>query len=378
MKLDILDRLDAVSPARWQSLVGSDTPFTCHRFLSALESSGCVSAATGWQPHHLTWHQSGEVQAVMPCYLKHHSYGEYVFDWSWADAMQQLGRSYFPKLVTAIPFTPVTGPRLLRAPGLQPNELVAQAMDWLHSTLPQRGISSFHLLFAEDDLAAPLQASGLAERQAVQFLWRNPGYGSFEDFLGLMKSAKRKQIRRERARVAEQGIEIRRFLADDLSLDVLAIFLACYQDTYLKRSGHSGYLNEAFFQSLWLHMRDRILLLVAQRGGQPLASALFLFDQSGLYGRYWGALEPVDCLHFELCYYQGIDFAIERGLPCFNPGTQGEHKLMRGFEPVLSRSFHWIAEPAFHQAVCQATRRERTRVQAYAEAARHHLPFRHA
>lgn len=367
--------IEAIPRQAWQNLEGAQTPFTCQDFLAALESSGCVGRASGWEPMHLVQESQEGLQAAMPLYRKYHSYGEYVFDWRWAEAYYQIGLSYYPKLLCAVPFSPVPGPRLLTAAAADPRAHLASALDQLENRVAEEGLSGFHLLFPDAPTQQLLEDRGLLHKEAIQFHWHNRGYASFDDFLAAMRSGKRKQLRRERRRIADQGIEIERLSGAQISSADMAFFFQCYQDTYLKRSGHHGYLNLDFFQQLRERMADRMMLALARVAGEPIAAALFFHDDEALYGRYWGALDELDCLHFELCYYQGIDFCIERGLTSFNPGTQGEHKLIRGFEPVRTHSYHWLTHPEFREAVAQSLAREAAYNNAYEAAAREHLPF---
>ena len=314
-------------------------PFLSDAFFDALQGCGAVNPKTGWQPCHLEadggW---------MPLYARSHSRGEYVFDYSWADAYQRHGLDYYPKLVTSIPFTPVTGAR------------------W------QGDISA-------DSLWGGVQELPLVSRQACHFRWVNRDYRDFDDFLGQFQSRKRKNLRKERRRVQEQGLTITRHQGGQISANDWAFFYQCYASTYLKR-GQLPYLNEAFFSTVGERLADQLMLVLARDRDRPVAAALYFFDADCLYGRYWGCLEERDGLHFELCYYQGIEFAIERQLAAFDPGVQGEHKILRGFEPVITWSMHHLREPAFHNAIADFCREEAVHVQRYREEAMTLLPFR--
>ncbi|MBA2778399.1 GNAT family N-acetyltransferase [Billgrantia kenyensis] len=368
-----LPAMEAVPAAQWNALIGDDHPFLRHEFLHALEASGAASPATGWVPKHLTLWQGEALVGVMPHYHKYHSYGEYVFDWAWADAWERVGGRYYPKGLTAIPFSPVPGPRLALAEGvdlLAARELLAQAWE-------NAGLSSWHLLYASDEeVDAWLQVRpDLLVRHGVQFQWRDQGYGDFEGFLATLTSKRRKSIRRERRRVAEQGLTLHRLQAEAIGERELEHFFRCYEITYLERGRH-GYLNLDFFRRLRLTMPEALLLIQVRLDGAPVAAALCLQGSRTLYGRYWGSEVLADCLHFEACYYQGVEHCLATGLTCFDPGTQGEHKLMRGFAPRRLRSLHHIADRGLHDAVARFCSEERAHVDAYCLAAEGALPFK--
>ncbi|MBE0488853.1 MAG: GNAT family N-acetyltransferase [Halomonas sp.] len=383
--LQALPAIEAVPAAAWNALVGNDHPFLRHEFLLALEASGSVSPATGWVPRHLTLWQGEALVGVMPYYLKHHSFGEYVFDWSWADAWERVGGRYYPKGLTAIPYTPAPGPRLALAEGIDPlaaRQLLATA--WERGGEESAGgvaspLSSWHLLFAENAEVAAWQEAcpKLLARHGVQFQWRDAGYGNFEGFLAAMTSKRRKAIRRERRIVADQGLTLHRLEGEAIDAGALEHFFRCYEITYLERGRH-GYLNLDFFRRLRATMPEALLLVQARLGGKPVAAALCLQGARTLYGRYWGSEVMADCLHFEACYYQGIEHCLARGLALFDPGTQGEHKLARGFAPRLLTSLHHIADPRLRDPVARFCAEERARVKAYCGAAREVLPFRDA
>ncbi len=382
--VELIDRIQTVSPNRWNRLFG-DSPLTSQAFLAAFESSQSVHPDNGWHPQHLLLQSAnGTSEAALPLYCKHHSYGEYVFDWSWANASQQAGMSYYPKLLTALPFTPSVGTRLGLTDSsdtVPQQQLRQQLMQQLLEQAQRQQASSWHLLFADDDCrqriqrAWPSDASALLERHDCQFHWFNRNYRDFDHFLDRFSSRKRKSIRRERRRVAEQGIELQRLSGDRLELESLRQFYHFYQHTYHQR-GQQPYLNWHFFEQIHSQLRQQMLLVLAERDQQPVGAALFLFDQQSLYGRWWGGLPELDCLHFEACYYQGIEFAIEQKLHRFDPGTQGEHKLLRGFEPIRTTSLHWIAQPALRQAIDRALQHERQQIARYMEQAHQHLPFK--
>ncbi|XKE44696.1 GNAT family N-acetyltransferase [Halomonas organivorans] len=363
----------AVPAASWNALVGDDHPFLRHEFLHALEASGAVSAATGWEPRHLTLWRGDALVGVLPHYRKHHSFGEYVFDWAWAEAWERAGGRYYPKGLSAIPFTPAPGPRLALAADVDPLE----ARRRLAETWEEGELSSWHLLFAEEAEVAAWRSAcpELIPRRGVQFQWRDHGYGDFAGFLAALTSKRRKAIRRERRRVAEQGLTLHRLEGEAISEADLAHFYRCYQITYLER-GRQGYLNEAFFARLRRALAESLVLVQARLEGTPVAAALCLQGRHTLYGRYWGSEIEADGLHFEACYYQGIEHCLARGLTRFDPGTQGEHKLTRGFAPRRLTSLHHIADPRLRAGVARFCAEETAHVEAYIAAAEQALPFR--
>ena len=370
---DFVNGMAEIPAGDWDALGAAGTPFLRHAFLLALESSGCVAPATGWRPLHAVLRRGGRLLAAMPLYLKAHSYGEYVFDWQWAEAWQRLGLRYYPKLVSAVPFTPSTGPRLLLAEEGD-REVLAASLRAAVCALAQRlGASGWHLLFPRPGEMG--EAAGLQARTGCQYHWHDRGYGDFEGFLAACNARHRKSMRRERRRVAEQGVAIRCLAGGQIGAAELALFHRCYRHTYQRLSGHGGYLSREFFQALCASMPGQLVLLVASRNGRDIASALCLRDDHSLYGRYWGALEEVDGLHFELCYYQGIDYCLREGLRHFDPGTQGEHKIARGFEPVETHSLHWLAEPRLRGPVAEFLREEREAVLERMACAAERLPF---
>ncbi|SHE39207.1 hypothetical protein SAMN02745148_00331 [Modicisalibacter ilicicola DSM 19980] len=368
--------IEAVSGIRWNALIGTDQPFLRHEFLHALEASGAVTSASGWTPAHLLVWQGESLVAAMPRYYKTHSYGEYVFDWAWADAWERAGGDYYPKALTAIPYTPVPGTRTALSPELEDRAGVFAA---LAEHCCDERLSSWHLLFAEEEEVSAWESAAprLLERHAVQFQWRDDGYGDFEGFLAALNSRRRKEIRRERRRVSEQGISLHRLTGAEIDAPALAHFYRCYQMTYLER-GQRPYLPFEFFQRLHRTMPGTLVLIQARAGDRSVAAALCLQGDTTLYGRYWGSEVEADCLHFETCYYQGIEHCLANGLTLFDPGTQGEHKLTRGFTPRRLRSLHFIADPDFRRAVGRFCEEERRHVEAYHRHARERLPFRQA
>ena len=360
----------------WQQFDIPLTPFCQYAFLQALEESHSVGVNTGWTPHHLVLYRHNKLCAVLPLYKKSHSYGEYVFDFAWANTYKQYGIHYYPKLVSAIPFTPVTGPRILCSKQEDLEQLFQTACQIISDTLRSKSLSSMHWLFVSQHDSQRLSDNQQLMRRSVQFQWFNRDYQDFEHFLQALNSRKRKSIRNERQKVVNAGVELERLHGSQLHARHMDFFYQCYQQTYLKRSGHHGYLTQAFFQQIFASMHDKLMIVIATRDGQAIASALFFVDEQHLYGRYWGALEEVDQLHFECCYYQGIEFSIEQGLRSFNPGTQGEHKILRGFEPIFCYSNHAMQELAFHDAISRFLSIEDRDIQQYKLEAEKLLPFR--
>ncbi len=349
--------VDAVDPAAWDRCAGPDNPFVSHAFFTCVEASGCATPATGWSPHHLLLERDGTLIGVMPLYLKSHSYGEYVFDHAWADAFERAGGAYYPKLQSAVPFSPVTGPRFLVAPG-HDRPAVEQVLAQAAITIAaDNKLSSLHVTFTT---AGEWQRLGdrFLQRTDQQFHWNNKGYDSFENFLNDLASRKRKQIRRERRDALGNGIELAALTGDQIGEEHWDAFFHAYLASAATKWGRP-YLNRAFFRRLHETLRDRVLLVMARRQGRWIAGALNLIGRDTLYGRNWGALEHHPFLHFELCYYQAIDFAISRGLARVEAGAQGEHKLARGYTPQLTYSLHWIADPGLARAVARYLDQER-------------------
>lgn len=351
-----------ISPTKHSNL------FLSSEFLSALERSESVSEAKGWLPFHLQTEQ-----LLIPAYLKNHSWGEYVFDQTWANSYAHYGYEYYPKLLAAIPFTPVPCSKII---GEQNHSTAFEVMT---AVCKQQQLASWHMLFCPEQTE---RSENVVERLGVQFHWFNQEFGDFQDFLSTFTSRKRKNTKKERQSIGEQNIEILRVLGSDVSQQQLDFFYLCYQLTYLKRS-HQPHLSQGFFEEVIKSMGNNMLFVFAQQhqdNGEVelLASALFFFDEQTLYGRYWGAIKDIPNLHFELCYYQGIEFAIQNNLRCFNPGTQGEHKIQRGFAPVFTHSYHWLAEPAFRSAISNFCAEEKLHMQSYFDACQSSLPFKDA
>lgn len=355
---EIAAHISAIAAADWNSLTGSDNPFVRHEFLRALEDSGSVDAGTGWQPYHLLLRDAtGALIAASPMYLKSHSFGEYVFDHAWADAYGHAGGDYYPKLQIAAPFTPVTGPRLLARTEDHRRVLASAAV----ATAKRLGVSSLHVTFPTETEWRLLGEIGFLQRMDSQYHWLNSGYRSFDDFLGALASRKRKAIRRERKEAVANIDAIDVISGNDLREAHWDAFFAFYMDTGSRKWGRP-YLNRQFFSLLGQAMADRIVLILARRGGRYVAGALNLRNGDTLYGRYWGAMEDHPFLHFELCYYQAMDYAIAHKLARVEAGAQGEHKIARGYLPAPTYSAHWIAHPGFRDAVAAFLERERQAV----------------
>jgi predicted N-acyltransferase len=359
----------------WNALNTAAAPFLRHEFLATLEQTGCVGAATGWLPAPIVIRDAKGIAAAAPAYLKSHSYGEFVFDFSWAQAYARFGLSYYPKLVIGVPFTPATGPRLLVRPGLDVVVMKAQLIAQIVETAQQHGCSSVHALFADQTDRDCFERAGWLARRDVQFHWSNRGYADYDDYLAAFTAEKRKKAKRERRRVTEAGIEFRTLVGDEIDRGTIDAVYDLHRDTFL-RHGHEPYLNREFVRAAPALLGSQFMVKLAQFQGEPVATAVFFRSNDSLYGRYWGAVDRFHSLHFETCYHQGIDFCIAEGLQKFEPGTQGEHKVSRGFEPTLTGSAHWIVEPRFRTAIADYLRREATHVDEYAEQIRAHTPFR--
>ena len=359
----------------WNQLTG-DSPFLRYEFLAALEKTGCVDADTAWQSMHLTvTNQAGRLLGALPLYAKYDSLGEFVFDWSWANAYDRTGLSYYPKLVSAVPFTPTTGQRLLVAPGSDFGSIAPILLNGARELAEKLHASSLHILFPTEHERSYLESKGLLARKGCQFHWHNHDYRDFDDFLSRLSSAKRKKVRRERRRVTEAGITFERMLGNQPSTADWEVAFEFYTQTFL-RHGHSPYLNRAFFNEVAQTMPENLLIVFARYGGRPIATAICFRNQRTLYGRYWGSLANFHSLHFECCYYQGINYCIEEGLETFEPGTQGEHKISRGFTPTATWSNHWLTDQQFGHAVADFLRRERLHIDAYMEETTNRAPYR--
>ena len=375
MEVKQIHNMAQVDAEDWNRLAGETYPFMRHEFLSALEQSGSVCKPTGWLPAHLLVMNDDQLVAVMPLYLKSHSWGEYVFDQQWAEAYQQQGLDYYPKWLTAIPLTPCQGSRIVMQSAVDPLEVMRTLFNYIKQLSEQQGISSWHCLFPELQQAEQLQSLGLNIREGVQFHWFNQGYRDFNDFLSTLNANKRKMLKRERRRVSEQGVRLLRIAGKDVSDRQWQVFFQFYTMTYLKRQSQP-YLNLAFFQQIAATMGEQLLLVLAVKDDQTIAAALSFVGGDTLYGRYWGCDEDYDSLHFEACYYQGLDYCIEHGLKRFDSGAQGEHKIARGFEPVTTYSAHWIKDARFATAIAHFLVREQQAVQHYKQDAASYLPFK--
>lgn len=411
-KVDFVTQINQIDFQHWQDTFASANPFIQYHYLLALEASKCVGNNAGWQPMHIKVVLDGnspdsQPVALMPMYLKSHSYGEYMFDWSWAEAYKAHGIDYYPKLVSAIPFTPVSGSRLAISKGYKGAsvEILAAITKALLALSAELSISNVQCLFhqaSQRDVFESCNKSELAKvestasdspakslqwhaREDVQFHWFNRNYTSFDDFLSNLNSRKRKNIRKERRQVSKQNIYFEHVSGDQLTPEHWQQFIKFYQMTYLKRSGHLGYLNLACFQQWSNSLSDQLTLVVAKKKKAEangivhddiIAASLFFHDHENLYGRYWGCLEEYDFLHFEACYYQGIELAINKGLTCFNAGAQGEHKVARGFEPIITHGRYLLCSSLFHDAITDFLARERLYHQDYRAEVAKQLPFK--
>ena len=369
-RLQVVESLAGVPAAEWNALSQGD-PFTSHEFLSALIDTGCASARSGWRPQIVLLERNASLAGAMPLFLKAHSYGEYVFDWAWADAYQRHGLEYYPKLLCAVPFTPVSGPRLLAADSADRARLLQAALELA------KGVSSLHVLFPPQEEAKLMQDAGMLLRRTVQFHWRNDGYADFDDFLSRMTRHRRKVIRQERRRVHEAGVTFRWLHGAEIERMHWEFFERCYRRTYAAHRS-SPYLNLDFFLRLGNTLPQHCLLILAERAGRPVAATLNLISEEKLWGRYWGAAEHVPLLHFECCYYQAIEYAISRRLAVFEGGAQGEHKLFRGLLPVETHSAHWLAHPTFADAIEDYLKRESAGIARYVDELNEHSPFKEA
>ena len=370
-----VNRIADVPAAEWDALAGDDHPFTRHAFLDALERHGCVGERVGWIPSHILVHAGDRLAGATPAYLKLHSQGEFVFDWSWAEAYARHGLEYYPKLVSAIPFTPSTGPRLLVHPDASRHEVRrALAVCGVEVSKAMRA-SSFHWLFPRGADTDALRESGLLIRSGCQFHWSNRGYGDFQDFLGALTSKRRKEIRRERRQAEAAPVEIELHDGRTATEAHWRAYHALYSSTYDRKWGYPA-LSVGFFTGVAESLPDRILLVLARRGARYVAGAHCFVGRDTLFGRNWGCTEQYRGLHFELCYYRLIEYCIERRLATFDAGAQGEHKLMRGFLPVETHSAHWIEEPRFREAIARFLDGERAELAGYRRAMERHTPYR--
>lgn len=379
LSIRVADSLKSVRAEEWDACAGDDNPFVRHGFLSVLEESGSACPESGWAPHHLLAEdEEGRLLACAPLYLKSHSYGEYVFDWSWAEAWQRSGRDYYPKLQCSVPFTPATGPRLLVHPRAEGRGLaLMQALGGAMSSLCGRaGLSSAHVTFLPHEQAEILKDQGWLLRTGMQYHWHNDGYSDFDGFLAALSSRKRKSIRKERQQTERLGLTIRALSGGDITPDHWDAFHRFYLDTVEKKWAHA-YLNRDFFHLLGQRMGDQVVLMMAESDGRPVAGALNLRGGKTLYGRNWGCDGEFRFLHFEMCYYRAIDYAIAHGLERVEAGAQGEHKISRGYLPSATYSAHWIREDSLRRSVGFFLERERLAVAQQMEALAELSPFRH-
>ena len=372
MRTTVADSIDVFDPQDWNTLAGPDYPFLQHEFLSAAERTGSVAPETGWVPRHVgVLDHGGELVAAMPLYEKSHSWGEFVFDWSWAHAYERAGLEYYPKLVSAVPFTPTPSPRILGG-----NEEQRLALLGAAKSLADDGeYSSLHILFPEREELVMLESAGYKVRKDCQFHWHNQDYGSFDDFVAGFSAAKRKKVRRDRRHVAEQGITFRRIRGEDAGDALWRDVYELISMTFLRR-GSLPYFSLDFFVDVSKRLPGSILIVLAEKAGSPIAAAIFFDTPETLYGRYWGADADYNALHFETCYYQGIEYCIDSGRQRFNPGTQGEHKISRGFTPVNTWSAHWLARPEFFDAIGRFLKEEGRHVDRYVDVVREHSPYK--
>ena len=370
MKLKIIENLSDIPAEQWDALA-ENNPFLKHAYLNALQQTSCASPQTGWQAQFITLWEDELLVGGMPLYYKSHSYGEFVFDWAWAEAYQRHGLRYYPKLVCSVPFTPATGPRLLAKSPEVRAQLVSAALQLAKET----DTSSLHLLFPYESQAQEMQQQGLMLRRGVQLHWRNNGYADFEDYLTSMRRDKRKKINQERRKVSDAGITFKHVRGEDISEEQWAFFVRCYEHTHVQYNSPQP-LNLAFFQQIGKTMPQHILLIIALREGNPIAGAINFYNHDTLFGRSWGAIEHHPGLHFEACYYQAISFCIDNKINLFEGGAQGEHKLARGFLPSTTWSAHWLAHPQFSKAVEEFLERESGGVEQYMDELNDSSPFK--
>jgi uncharacterized protein len=370
MTIEVADTLSGIRTEQWNRLAGGD-PFLSHEYLSALHDTGCATERTGWIPQYLLLKSGARLAGAMPLYLKSHSFGEYVFDWAWADAYQRNGVAYYPKLLCAVPFTPVTGARLLAESDADRDRLFGAALELAR----ELEVSSFHCIFPTRAEALRMHAHGMMARTTIQFHWSNRDYRGFDDFLGSFSHDKRKKVKQERRKVGAAGISYRWLEGDEIRERDWAFFHRCYRQTY-REHGSTPYLNLEFFCRIGAALPQHLVLIVAERDGAPVAASLNVRHADRLCGRYWGALQHHAALHFETCYYQGIEYCIARGIATFEGGSRGEHKLARGLMPVEILSAHWLAHPEFASAVGQFLAREAQGIDRYVDELADRSPFK--
>ena len=378
MKLSVTQQISQIDCDQWNSLLTHGNPFLSYEFLCGLELTGCVNGDTGWEPYHLVLYGDDKHMLVgaIPLYLKYHSWGEYVFDWAWADAYQRAGLEYYPKLLSAVPFTPVTGPRLLVDPShSNPKKLCEILANGLVATAAQSGVSSLHVLFTTNSDNQLLETQGMMRRTGNQFHWQNDTYKDFNHYLTTFTAIKRKKIRRERRRIHDAGIQMEVLTGDDLKSEHWDAMYRFYRITVYNH-GAAPYLNRQFFEHLQHEMPDRVVMVLARDGGRCVGGALSLLGSDTLYGRYWGADTHYEGLHFETCYYQPIEYCIRNNINRFEAGAQGEHKLSRGLLPTPTYSTHWLRDARFRHAIAQFLQAETEQVDRYSDVLHGHTPFR--
>lgn len=372
----VFHSLREVAPESWNRLIGDAFPFAEYDYLLALEEGHCVGIEPGWEPRYLTLWEGEQLQAACYLYRKTNSNGEYIFDWDWANAYQRYGQRYFPKLTSAVPFTPATGPKLLvAADASNPRELQQQLLASALELVQQEGCSSLHFLFIPAEEREIYEAAGLLLRHSFQFHWQNQGYGSFEDFLSRLRSKRRKEILRERRQVQEQGLEVILLRGEEIEPKLCRVMYDFYLTT-IDRKWAMPYLSYEFFQYIFTHFRDQLVLALARKQGRWVAGTINYHKGPHLFGRYWGCRQDFRSLHFELCYYRLIEYAIEQGVQRFEAGAQGAHKIQRGFLPNLTYSAHWIAHPAFHRAIGEFIEEEKRSIQSNIEDNPELSPYR--
>jgi predicted N-acyltransferase len=375
MHVAVHDAIDQVGRDEWNALAGTSFPFLRHEFLAAAEQNGCVADSAGWLPCHIVIRDAKQAMvAAMPLYEKSHSWGEFVFDWAWANAYERAGLDYYPKLVSAVPFTPAPSPRLLLA-DVNDSDAATALIQSAVTLAEERECSSVHVLFPSSQDVAHLQSVGLKIRRDCQFHWHNRGYQSFDEFLATFSSRKRKKARRDRRHVQEAGISFRRFTGATLTADIWRSAYPLISRTFMRR-GSMPYYNLAFFEQITADLADQLLVVLAEDNGNTVAAAVFFVGSDVLYGRYWGCVGDYNSLHFETCYYQGIDYCIENKIATFEPGTQGEHKISRGFIPTATYSAHWLAQPEFFAAIGDYVQEEGRHIDRYMDAVDSHSPYR--
>lgn len=376
LRAEVIGDISSIKAEHWNTLAGADNPFVSHEFLSALEATGCATPQAGWQAHHILIYEDGNDTPIgaMPLYLKSHSYGEYVFDHGWADAYQRSGRDYYPKMQSSVPFTPAAGPRFLTGVAEESEQITLLLLNAAQQLTKTRGASSLHITFMDEASCKTAVSAGMLERNDIQYHWQNQDYKSFDDFLSALSSRKRKQIKKERASALASGAEIRQLTGSEISEADWGYFYQFYVDTGSRKWG-TPYLNREFFSIVGQTMPQSILLVMAYLDGKPVAGALNFIGTEAIYGRHWGCSHDIKNLHFELCYYQAIDYAIKHGLKYVEAGAQGQHKIARGYVPTKTYSAHWLSDPEFQQAVAHYLKGEREQIDLEIEALNAHTPY---